>query len=554
MNPLSRPLGLVSLVASLVACSSGSGSSTPGVLVPAGVVGATNVASDSLSGQHGLWVVQVPENGARDLNGDGDRVDVVAHLIDLDTDELTNLKTGSTFAEVHGNRVLLLESEFFADADLNGDGDRLDQVLRVFDVTTRRLVTYLEPSFDLLGAQSFSVVGDLVFFVVQERGEDLDGDGDGNDNVLHWIDLARRSARAQNTKLAINVVGATVGAGFGVQGVENAARGDLNGDGDQDDLVFHVFDPARREMVSTGFATEIAVEVGGRWILGVNEDAQGADLDGNGTVGDRVFFLFDLVNGATPLGVSNPEIALLDARDDLAFLVGSEAAMQRDLNDDGDLDDWVPQAYDAESGLVTSTRFGLGRLGLQAFFERGFAFLTDEEDQGEDLNGDGDALDRIVVAFDAATGVTTPLGVNSAFLEGAGSDLLLFPFEGDEGVDLNGDADQDDIVLQLWNPTRAQPLNTGWATREVLDTLAGRYLLLVVEDDQGDLTGDGDTDDILLVDYPDPTLVHLWPGNTTEVFAPIARYVDRTHSLNVEAVRRGAEFEQSRDAGALPSA
>ena len=78
---------------------------------------------------------------------------------------------------------------------------------------------------------------------------------------------------------------------------------------------------------------------------------------------------------------------------------------------------------------------------------------TPEAWLGTDLNGDGDVLDEIVQVHDLSTGVTTSTGLAlhstdtplTFHLEG---DVVLFCVsEFDQGADLNGDQDLDDLSL-----------------------------------------------------------------------------------------------------------
>src|SRR5262249_39318222 len=90
-------------------------------------------------------------------------------------------------------------------ADLTGDHDLDDVVLRAFDTSTAQLST-------LCPAETVSVAGDAVLFLRPEAagdargcpaGPDLNGDGDTNDNVVH---LLRAGGPVQNLGQAASAI------------------------------------------------------------------------------------------------------------------------------------------------------------------------------------------------------------------------------------------------------------------------------------------------------------------------------------------------------------
>ena len=100
--------------------------------------------------------------------------------------------------------------------------------------------------------------GNLVAFIVSEsnEGSDLNGDGDTNDFVPHVYD--------HTTGMTTNIGLAFSGFAFSLDGnllafhVFESAQGntDLNGDGDTNDLVLHVYDhTAVTPVTNIGLAT-----------------------------------------------------------------------------------------------------------------------------------------------------------------------------------------------------------------------------------------------------------------------------------------------------------
>ena len=113
----------------------------------------------------GRLVFQVPESdqGGTDLNGDGDAGDVVA---------------------LEGGGLAIHVPEFDQGGDLNGDGDMIDEVVHIWDRATG-----VSTNLGLAGGLVYPVaLGEGHFeFLVSEysQGADLNGDGDTIDNVLH---------------------------------------------------------------------------------------------------------------------------------------------------------------------------------------------------------------------------------------------------------------------------------------------------------------------------------------------------------------------------------
>jgi cysteine-rich repeat protein len=139
---------------------------------------------------------------------------------------------------------------------------------------------------------------------------------------------------------------------------------------------------------------------------------------------------------------------------------------------------------------------------------------------GTDLDGDGDAADRVVRIVDGATGALVPIVDDQAqpvppqaaedFV--LGDSLVAFrTSESAQGQNLNGppDADTNDDVLQLYDLTTGELVNTGQAVQpcRLLACDPGRpyrvsqatVRFLTLESDQGeDLNDDGDQGDLLV--------------------------------------------------------
>ena len=128
---------------------------------------------------------------SEDLNGDGDREDAVVHVEKRSTGETTNLglagpSSGVSLGfAVSGNWLVFGVSETQQREDLNGDGDREDYSV----VHVHKLSTGETTNLRLAGGGR--ALGDwfVLWASESQQGEDLNGDGDTEDDVVHLVDL-----------------------------------------------------------------------------------------------------------------------------------------------------------------------------------------------------------------------------------------------------------------------------------------------------------------------------------------------------------------------------
>jgi Tol biopolymer transport system component len=209
--------------------------------------------------------------GGTDLNGDGDAGDTVAQVHPVGGAGWTNLSHAADAISVGGTVVAFTTPEAAQDASLNGDGDRFDRVVQVFDASIPRLTNTAQ------AAEEF-VVGDqkLVAFRTLEAAQGNwtpaaggNEDGDISDGILQVYDA--QLDRVLNTKLAVTpcrleacdprvpyrVLNDTVRfltfeceqGGAVTTGCPSGGT-DLNGDGDAGDLVLQVLNV--RQACNTG--------------------------------------------------------------------------------------------------------------------------------------------------------------------------------------------------------------------------------------------------------------------------------------------------------------
>lgn len=321
-------------------------------------------------------------------------------------------------------------------SDVSGDGDPNDTVLAVVE-TADGTVTPICP------ANMVAVVGDVAAFLRPEAAgatpdlpgcptgplsdgrPDLNGDGDGDDDVTHlWrlSPLGVTNLRCAATQLALS---ATHVAAL----VSEAAQGDgaLNSDGDTDDDVVEIYDlgasaPAScAEWTNLGQAADTLDTSALAVAFITPESAQGVDLNGDGDQDDRVLQVHDLGMGTTTtLGAAEDFVLGANL---LAFRTPEASEGNTDLNGDGDTLDDVLQVYDLISSELFNTAQAVTPCRLEACDPRlpyrvltdTLRFLTFEADQAEDLNDDGDANDLILQTFN----------VRAAQLAGGGGQLVF---------------------------------------------------------------------------------------------------------------------------------
>jgi hypothetical protein len=300
---------------------------------------------------------------------------------------------------------------------------------------------------------------------------DFNADGDLDDFVLALADLRGREPRIVNTGLAVTTLPANgddfeffFAEAYGLQISDNLVsflvpepqqdNRDLNGDGDATDTVLHIADLSSFTTRNTGLS------------------------------GTQAF--------------RSAQAPLLPLSDRHALVPVNELRQgNRDLNGDGDTQDIVLQRFEMSSGNVTNTGVAVSIdnfrfIGVPPGFPlviRGETFvaaLVDEE--GLDLNSDGDTRDRVLHLLDVSSGTVTNTGLAS----GASG----FPFN---TVDL-------DFYFAAINGMSGGPFTifSGFAGPSVPTDdgpgIGDAFTFLVSETDQGniDLNGDGDANDLVV--------------------------------------------------------
>ena len=437
---------------------------------PSPVTQNLGIAALELDGDGNHWLVLVSEAGQanRDLNEDGDALDLVVHTFDLGSRELTNLGLAASKRPVSAGDLVPPPAmhfdgslaAFFVDealqggTDLNGDGDAEDTVLHFHDFATGE-TSSVELGVLAFGERGFDLADDMAAFLVGEEANgrmDFDGDGFPSAQVLH---LRGTDGTVVNTRLAALPTLAIDRGHVGIMSPEFTS--DLNGDGDRNDFsVFRVYDVGTDTIVSSNLATDLALlhALDGRWLVQAIEfDSGRRDLNGDGDDNDLVFHSFDATNGIVDnLGVSSRRGTFSAFDDHRALLPIEESSMSLDLNGDGDMGDVVVHVYDTRTGEVQNT--GLATRGFaydQFLFDCAIGIAVSEGQQGQDLNGDGDTADVVFHTYDASTGLATNQGFDALEFRAADEYVLFLQSEVLLDADLNGDGDTEDPILSLWN-------------------------------------------------------------------------------------------------------
>lgn len=408
-------------------------------------------------------VLLIEERGLRDLNEDGDTDDRVASVLDLASGELRNLGvalvSGLQLAATSTALYLRVDEGHQGGTDLNGDGDSLDSVLHVLRHGSERVENLGLAVGTIRAADPFAAVGVLE---ADQGGSDLNGDGDALDSVLHVVDPG--TLRVRNLGLEFR------GFGLGLPrethlplrddvlafGVSEAGQGqDLDGDGDLDGDVFFQLDGVSGMLWNSGLPYDRAFvwsNASGYAIL-VEESAAGRDLDGDGDTDDRVLHFVERRSTlARNLGVS--DLSAVTPGAGHLVVLGTRSPDEDECSPRLDL-------IDVTNGAVRTLHDDAGGYFNGLLQSAGFAVYYRCESLAGDLNGDGDTEDRVLHFADLDTGATrnTRLALSEEF-------ALDFPAtfpgqvfcnvgEAEQGADLNGDGDLDDDLLFLLEPRRA---------------------------------------------------------------------------------------------------
>ena len=480
-----------------------------------------------------------------DYNNDGDTSDLVVHVIDTSTGDVTNLGIVGFWIQNNGKTIAFAVDEFSQGrTDFNNDGDASDKILHTYDVATGVLTNH-----QLHVDRDFKITDDILGFLVIEFGSgDLNDDGDITDTVIHVLDL--NTGIITNTKAASDILFQVAGDKMAIP-VYEIAQGntDLDGDGDIRDLVLFAYDGT----TTTNTAIPLDTSCCSRFYL--SEDVIAASVfegtiapvgtvdlneDGDAFNRDFVMFVYDFATGT----VTNTKLAGsvfgIDATT-VPFVLHERNQGETDFNGDGDFNDFVYHVIDVSDGSITN--LGIAGTASYRVNDKMLAFNVIENSQGQtDFNSDGDASDLVLQILDLSNGVVTNTGIalNQLYLE-IDDEIVAFGVieSNQDNTILNGDSDTADTVLHTFDLGSGVIKNKGLAIETVrVQNVPVQYVhvddgfvaVTVSESQQGqDLNGDGDMSDSVL-----HTMNAKFGGVTNEKLATAAGNNNPTHLLEMD--------------------
>jgi len=130
-----------------------------------------------------------------------------------------------------------------------------------------------------------------------------------------------------------------------------------------------------------------------------------------------------------------------------------EGEAGQDLNDDGDMWDWVPRYYDTSSDITTNTP----ATGTQPSFDGDIiAFVTYDTNIGQD----------VICYYDISTSTVVNTGIVGLFPSTDGNIIAFDSWEEYVGEDLNGDGDTNDDIIRYYDIPTGTITNTGAVGRD----------------------------------------------------------------------------------------
>jgi len=406
----------------------------------------------------------------QDLNGDGALTDWFVHVHDAATGTTELLDVPLAFGDplAGGERLLgFVARESAAGQDLNGDGDTSDRIAALHDLATGETRTLGLAVTDLAANQSAVLpIDDVALVVVSEFSQgvvDLDGSPILS-SVLFVHDASTGASVNTGLRIAVSAgtPGIVRGAGRAAFAVPEMGIEDLNGDGDPFDEVLFVYDAA------TGDVVNLSVAVEARWLFDVSdrrvlfaafESGETGDLNGDWDTQDLVLQTVELATGqhdVLPITLQDPFSSFYRpvVGEDWVAVFASEAEADTDLNGDGDVADRVPRFVQRRTATVRGARLAVSSPDAIETSTARWALVASESDSGgRDLNGDGDALDRVPFLFDLRATSTEVLPRASDGRLAGNEHLLVFAVpEADQGgTDLDGDGLTQDSVYAVYD-------------------------------------------------------------------------------------------------------
>jgi hypothetical protein len=383
-----------------------------------------------------------------DWNGDGDTSDWVAQVMDPDG-SVRNLGIApwNHYPLKAGEEILTFVARESENWDFNGDGDRWDLAVVVWDDRTETMDLFTVGQ----GAILLSTAGRLVAWSSGSAGTNL-WDADLREIVVHFPVAAMR----------VGVAGRQ--AAFSLS---ESYLGDRNGDGDDLDFIAFLYDADSETLFETNLGVNQYFfpipSLGEREVFMPVDEHFSTDANGDGDFGDQsVLHVFDTVTGAiTNLGLAGEVLAV---RDDAVVLAVSEHGQgQTDLNGDGDVADSVLFLYDRSTGEVANLLADVPYWGPVANLRSGVVMAIREGGR-HDFNRDGDRDDDVLHVLTTSDSRLTSLDLAVDYWSRWAADgntmVVSVPESAQGGTDLDGDGKATDHIAfridlnRKWTPSR----------------------------------------------------------------------------------------------------
>lgn len=288
---------------------------------------------------------------------------------------------------------------------------------------------------------------------------------------------------------------------------EESAGSDLNGDGDLRDNVLRVYDLASASLRSLPFQGVEPVLYEGKLVFHTSENKAQKDLNGDGDMKDTVIRLYDETREAMTDTVITGGFPDIDGNI-VAFHV-FERWVDQDLNGDGDVEDMVIQFYDLETDTLTNTGIEGARASISGDL---IAFHTFEFLSKQDFNGDGDDDDVLIRLYNIRTAELIDPHLLGKHPNLVGQRLVFESNESALAQDFNQDGDLLDNVVRLYD-LRAKTFEAV-ILMGTFPEFDGELLVYSALESQlnEDLTGDGDLDDSVIQLYDLTSKTHTQTG------------------------------------------
>ena len=360
---------------------------------------------------------------------------------------------------ISGNVIAFYTNEDLLDRDVNEDRDKDDTILAYYDITTRKATYTTEQP---LGRTNPGISGNVIAFYTDEvlLDRDVNEDRDKIDAILAYYDISAGRATytteqplislrrgGSNPAISGNVIAFYTG--------EDLLNRDVNGDGDKRDAILAYYDIATGKATYTTEQPVISHTLGGRSSPSISgeviafhtdEVVLGRDVNGDGDKNDWILAYYDIATGKATYTTEQPGWSSPAISGNVIVFYTGEDLLNRDVNGDGDKRDRILAYYDIVTGSATYT--AEPPTGSPAISGNVIAFYTGEDVLGRDVNGDRDKIDAILAYYDISAGRATYISEPPTGSPAISGDVIAFyAMEHLLNRDLNEDRDRHDVIL-----------------------------------------------------------------------------------------------------------